>query len=81
MPITRRDEIVGGDFTSSAAIVTVEEVLMTGTTANASCGIPVKEAKRKIADGTEPKKSEAPDKNKFPIEAFLKLKPYSPRNS
>ena len=61
--------------TNSAAIVTVDDVFITGTTAKASWGMPVREAKRKIAEGTEPRNSEAPERKILPIEAFLKLKP------
>jgi hypothetical protein len=37
--------------------------------------MPVREAKRKIAEGTEPRKSEAPERKRLPIDAFLKLNP------
>lgn len=43
--------------TSSAAMVAVELVLMTGTTLNVSWGISVTEAKRKMAEGRDPRKS------------------------
>jgi hypothetical protein len=56
-------------------MVTLEEVLIQGSTERAVWEMEVREAKRKMAEGTEPRKREAPERKRLPIEARRKLKP------
>lgn len=65
--------------TSSAAIVAVAVVLITGRTLMRSWLISVKEANRKMADGSDPRNRKAPLRKRFPMLARFQLNPWQRR--